>query len=868
MMQGDCQSGVGDRVDMNTIHAVDGSDFLHACANRDDQAKAGVDASKKAAQAVLPAIELTGDKKKEEKHRSLFDTIGHEGNLLAEGLVSGIALNPINGLTQLSNNVLGTHFGKLQFANQKEVDNSIAGKVGEFAGGAIDFIAISALTGGAADVAMGAGAAADATGLAAAGAIQNGLLTPTETTDKGASFVVDRLESAMLGAGTAVLGGEAGKLSSTLSINAGGSLNEIETVIASGVIGGTVNGGAGALGGAATAEVNSLTRNHRLATIEEITDAALPAALQGAVVGASASMVSAGKADAARAGTHPHDATLHPQIGLAPLVAPEKVITTSFDAGQSAAHNGAAGAADNTAPPALGSTGALDNGTSQSAPQRQQSLDASRGQRAQTAAQDDQTSSKHDSLDRVSDQRRRDSDSGDERATAVADGSRRGRSSRIDFNQISDEQKQIYGRTSMELTGFATPELAAKFSSGLAEVQERWAKTQPDTLQLHRNLDNAMHFSDYLADEELAARHRVLKQYGGERLGPNDQLPGKIQRAMLDVDLDVMERKSRFPDRVTSDGQALIGIAQERLKDLDDYVGRFCAENNLPRPLVELTRDANANFAVGELRMPISLMTGEPELLRQFTFHELDHGAQYAQVMRRIADSMPELDQLSPREAARRLTFETVSRLHPEMKEYAFWEQNAAGPLSLMRRHFKDMTDQQVADMFLSHKVDSWSKYTADVLRLRGGQPLTDAEAASADKLIASFTDSVQPIEEKANLDQSIGDADSLMKRLNGPYGNASVINIIDSLSDTNSVAYKILSPGDDQFLQNAIAWRNAQTTHIPEGQMTQSIRDELMSRVQSRINELESDYRAALRPYQDQLHEQEGWYAASLIPV
>jgi hypothetical protein len=80
--------------------------------------------------------------------------IGHEAKLAAEGLVTAAVLYPLNGAVQAIN--LGTDLynkrlnltlpeaSPLEFPNQKEVDHSVAGKVGEVAGLLLDVLAIHA----------------------------------------------------------------------------------------------------------------------------------------------------------------------------------------------------------------------------------------------------------------------------------------------------------------------------------------------------------------------------------------------------------------------------------------------------------------------------------------------------------------------------------------------------------------------------------------------------------------------------------------------------------------------------------------------------------------------------------------------------
>jgi hypothetical protein len=57
--------------------------------------------------------------------------VEHQALTLGEGALTGVALNPINGTTELVNHIFGTHISEVQFKNQEEIDNSPVGKIGE-----------------------------------------------------------------------------------------------------------------------------------------------------------------------------------------------------------------------------------------------------------------------------------------------------------------------------------------------------------------------------------------------------------------------------------------------------------------------------------------------------------------------------------------------------------------------------------------------------------------------------------------------------------------------------------------------------------------------------------------------------------------
>lgn len=146
----------------------------------------------KAEEDVMPVVSAAN------KQVALFD----------EGLAKGAVFDPINGATELINHVAHTHISQLRFPNQKDVDNSIAAKIGEYTGITADAIAVSVATGGVADAVglTGAGALALSCGT---GAVMGGVFTPTG--DDGKHFWENRLVNAGIGAGGALLnaGGEA-----------------------------------------------------------------------------------------------------------------------------------------------------------------------------------------------------------------------------------------------------------------------------------------------------------------------------------------------------------------------------------------------------------------------------------------------------------------------------------------------------------------------------------------------------------------------------------------------------------------------------------------------------------------------------------
>jgi hypothetical protein len=136
------------------------------------------------------------EENKEHKKESAGDGLKHFG----QGLLSGIVLEPINGLTQLANHTLGTNIGEIHFGNQKEVDESAAGKAGKSTGKAAENAAVGAVTKGTATKLGLNGKKAVAFDAVLAGSIDGGILTPVN--DKNGDFWSSRMNNAVSGAAT------------------------------------------------------------------------------------------------------------------------------------------------------------------------------------------------------------------------------------------------------------------------------------------------------------------------------------------------------------------------------------------------------------------------------------------------------------------------------------------------------------------------------------------------------------------------------------------------------------------------------------------------------------------------------------------
>jgi hypothetical protein len=111
--------------------------------------------------------------------------------LLGEGILSGLALNPINGVTQFSNKSFGTNFKAIHLGAQSEIDSSISGNVGKMIGTTATFIALALATKKVTPLSpkvLGSAALSESVAFGTAGAIQGGLLTPTQKDLSGSSF--------------------------------------------------------------------------------------------------------------------------------------------------------------------------------------------------------------------------------------------------------------------------------------------------------------------------------------------------------------------------------------------------------------------------------------------------------------------------------------------------------------------------------------------------------------------------------------------------------------------------------------------------------------------------------------------------------
>jgi len=222
---------------------------------------------------------------------------GKQVELFGEGVVTGAILNPINGVEQLVNHIAGTNLPPLEFTNQEEVNHSLAGKIGMVAGTVADFV----LTDGAVS-AVGGLEAGSALSLGITGAIQGGILTPSDSTKQGADFFLDRFENAAIdGVSFAAMGGVAGKVA--------GAFGDVGSgLLAKTAVSAVSNGAGGFAGGLITAEGNALKQG-RLATAQELEQQSARGFAFGTAFGAAMTGLQ-GAIDAFRAPVEPGDAVL------------------------------------------------------------------------------------------------------------------------------------------------------------------------------------------------------------------------------------------------------------------------------------------------------------------------------------------------------------------------------------------------------------------------------------------------------------------------------------------------------------------------------------------------------------------------------
>ncbi|MDP3506737.1 MAG: hypothetical protein Q8T09_01985 [Candidatus Melainabacteria bacterium] len=207
-----------------------------------------------------------------------------QAKLFGEGIVSGLALNSINGATQFSNESFGTNFKAIHLGAQSEIDSSIAGNVGKMIGTTAIFIGLALATKKVTSLSpkmLGSAALSESVAFGTAGAIQGGLLTPTQKDLSGSSFFLARGGEALLGSGSAVLGAQGARVAKLFQASApslGVTGSRLLSVGAEGVF----NGGLGA----GTAHAYSYMQTGKWASNQEVATSAILSA--GIGLGASA----------------------------------------------------------------------------------------------------------------------------------------------------------------------------------------------------------------------------------------------------------------------------------------------------------------------------------------------------------------------------------------------------------------------------------------------------------------------------------------------------------------------------------------------------------------------------------------------------
>ncbi len=191
--------------------SIDSSQFKHALSSSSESAADSTLESSSIASAGHTVSQKLGQ---EAFALSKFEPL-QQAKLLGEGIVSGLALNSINGLTQIANRSIGTDFKAIHFDAQSEIDSSMSGNVGKMIGTSAAFFALALATKQFTPLSskmLGSAALSESVAYGTAGALQGGLLTPTEKDLSGSSFFLARGGEALLGSGSAVLGAQGSRV--------------------------------------------------------------------------------------------------------------------------------------------------------------------------------------------------------------------------------------------------------------------------------------------------------------------------------------------------------------------------------------------------------------------------------------------------------------------------------------------------------------------------------------------------------------------------------------------------------------------------------------------------------------------------------
>ncbi len=197
------------------------------------------------------------------------------------GVLHGGLESPVNAVVQLVNHAAGVDIPELDIVDDAQANRSIGGQIGQIVGGAIDFVALSAVTGGLGSVLGLSAGATTLTGTAlrmgATGAIYDGIFRPTDKNSK--NFWEDRGGNALVGFGTfATMGAAAHGLNTT---------GLFRVPAARSFFGSLSYGGlTGAAAGAAHAELDAVVRKGQiLPTYQQFSDDVTSFAAFGAAMG-------------------------------------------------------------------------------------------------------------------------------------------------------------------------------------------------------------------------------------------------------------------------------------------------------------------------------------------------------------------------------------------------------------------------------------------------------------------------------------------------------------------------------------------------------------------------------------------------------
>ena len=804
-----------------------------------------------AAASILPTLSLTdsnaGKESKATEGGNFFsnlidkveknvEEVEHQAVLLGEGLVSGAILNPINAVTQLSNNLLGTHLEHIEFANQKEVDASIAGKIGEIAGTAADFIALSVVTGGAADVALGAGAVGDAVGLAAAGAIQGGIFTPTSANDTGGSFIVDRIEGAGLGAATGLIGGAGGKVAGALEHAAGGALDATAAKVASVAINTVVNGGVGAVAGTMSVEVDSLVKHQRLATVEEVKEAATRAAIEGAGIGGASAGLAVIRGGAANTEVAPHEVptTAPPETTVTPhevpaTVMPETAVTP---------HEVPASVMPETAVTPREVPATVPPGTQVTPESATIERPANSGS---TETVTDQPHSK-DGAAATGQDAVTPTESVNQPAPLTPEEARfmemygvrneaelyarliptdplpevRGRTPEGQLNELTAEQREAYAKQAQQLTGFADAAHSNDFVQGFKELQAKWEPTNAQVEPLVKQYAQVAHDLQPLELELSLGKSQIKDQINWSLRAELDSNSSNehFRQFLVDHESELtyipeLAQTIKTIDQVTAlrtefdtVHESLDQVSQARKADLQTYLDQFTEKNGLPR--AELTVGTmpgeGGSFNFGSLSVDDMALVGDQPRLQQILFHELTHNAQETLIVRSVADSIPGFDNMTPDQQVDILARQTIEKMQPNVKDIGWWKAEQPQAIKALRsmaelKGEQQPSDEQLVNQLVSNQAKPIRSYVEQVIKLRNGETLSESQHTSADKLAESFAHNEAPSDKAAVSGEMLSIAQESLDKLSSADGRQEALKMIDELvrQDKNSPLFQLL---------------------------------------------------------------------------